>query len=233
MNQEKIGKFIQELRKQQNLTQLQLAEKLGVTDRAVSKWENGRCMPDLSLFIPLSQELGITINELLSGERLTEEKYQQKLEENFIIHFATMKKKIGKIFFVLKVGVIVICITILMSLLSFVVGHTLFTEYWDTKIPLLQDEFQVTVCQYREDFLLLDVEALDGFHVNGLIEDQTKTELKMTFYRTRKERKDKNQLDDHGFGTLLIPSQIKSIYANGMLVWDSSFPTNACEDSHE
>ena len=117
-----------------------------------------------------------------------------------------------------------------MSLLSFVVGHTLLTEYWDMKIPLAREEFQVTVCQYQEDFLLLDVETLDGLNVNGLIEDQTKTELKMTFYRTRKERKNKNQLNDHGFGTLLVPSQIKNIYANGILVWDSSFPTENCID---
>ena len=68
MNQEKIGKFIAKLRKEKNMTQLQLSLKLGVTDRAISKWENGRGMPDLSLMKPLCNELGITINDLLSGE---------------------------------------------------------------------------------------------------------------------------------------------------------------------
>lgn len=65
MDQQKIGKFIADHRKEKKLTQEQLAEKLGITDRAISKWENGRGMPDLSLMKPLCKELGITINELL------------------------------------------------------------------------------------------------------------------------------------------------------------------------
>ena len=73
MNQEHIGKFIAKCRKGKNLTQQELAEKLGVTDRSISKWENGRCLPDLSLFNPLCQELDITINELLSGEKINKE----------------------------------------------------------------------------------------------------------------------------------------------------------------
>ena len=70
MNQEKIGKFIAKLRKEKNMTQIELAESLGITDRAISKWENGRGMPDLSLLTPLCEKLGVSINELLSGERL-------------------------------------------------------------------------------------------------------------------------------------------------------------------
>ena len=79
MNQEKIGKFIAKLRKEKNMTQLQLSLKLGVTDRAISKWENGRGMPDLSLMKPLCNELGITINDLLSGEVIDKNNYQEKL----------------------------------------------------------------------------------------------------------------------------------------------------------
>ena len=84
MNQEKIGKFIAKCRKDKNMTQSELAEKLGVTDKSIGNWENGRNMPDLSLFKPLCDELDITINELLSGERLKEEEYQGKFEENII-----------------------------------------------------------------------------------------------------------------------------------------------------
>ena len=84
MNQEKIGKFIAQCRREVKLTQSQLSEKLGVTDRAVSNWENGKNMPDLSLFKPLCEELGITINELLSGERLISDVYQEKFEENIV-----------------------------------------------------------------------------------------------------------------------------------------------------
>ena len=78
------GKRIKEMRKRSGMTQAELAEKLGITDRAVSKWENGRGMPELSLLKPLSEELGVTINEILSGERIQSERYLDKLEENMI-----------------------------------------------------------------------------------------------------------------------------------------------------
>lgn len=84
MDQKKIGRFIAENRKLKKMTQVELAEKLGVSDRSVSKWENGRCMPDLSLFEPLCEELGITINEFLSGEKIKEEEYQEELEKNIV-----------------------------------------------------------------------------------------------------------------------------------------------------
>ena len=70
MNQLKIGKFIAECRKEQNLTQSQLAEKLSITDRAVSKWETGRAMPDSSIMLELCEILGITVTDLLNGERV-------------------------------------------------------------------------------------------------------------------------------------------------------------------
>jgi len=84
MNQQKIGKFIQEKRKEKELSQLELAEKLGVSNRTISKWENGNSMPDYSMINDLCRELDISINELLSGENLTEENYQRKLEENIV-----------------------------------------------------------------------------------------------------------------------------------------------------
>ena len=68
MNQEKIGKFISKLRKEKNMTQQELADKINVTDRAVSHWENGRSIPDISLFKPLCEIFNISINELISGE---------------------------------------------------------------------------------------------------------------------------------------------------------------------
>ena len=84
MDQEKIGKFISSGRKSTGLTQAALAEKLGITDRAVSKWENGRSMPDASLMLELCEILKITVNELLSGERLDMENYKEKAEENLL-----------------------------------------------------------------------------------------------------------------------------------------------------
>ena len=93
MNQEKIGKLIAECRKNKKMTQQELAEKLGVSDRTVGNWENGRNMPDLSLFKPLCYELGISMNDLMSGEKITKEHYQEKLEEN-IINLTVNNKKI-------------------------------------------------------------------------------------------------------------------------------------------
>ena len=92
----KIGKFIAENRKKKNMTQEQLAEKIGVTSKTISRWENGNYMPDISLLKPLSEELGITLNDLLSGEKVEKEKYQEKLEENIINTIDYSNKKVIK-----------------------------------------------------------------------------------------------------------------------------------------
>ena len=84
MNQIKIGKFIAECRKNKKLTQQELAEKIGVTDRAISNWENGRRLPDYSLLKSLSNELDISINELLTGEKINKEEVLEKADENII-----------------------------------------------------------------------------------------------------------------------------------------------------
>ena len=81
MDQLKIGKFIAESRKQKKLTQMQLAEKLGITDKAVSKWERGVAMPDSSIMLELCDILGINVNELLSGEKIEMENNTQKREQ--------------------------------------------------------------------------------------------------------------------------------------------------------
>ena len=82
MDQKRIGAFIAQCRKEKNLTQMQLAETLGITNQAVSKWENGRGMPDVSLLQPLCDVLGISLNELFSGEHISAEEYKGKAEEN-------------------------------------------------------------------------------------------------------------------------------------------------------
>ncbi|MBQ7035607.1 MAG: helix-turn-helix domain-containing protein [Clostridia bacterium] len=81
MDQIKIGKFIAACRKKQKLTQLQLADKLGITDKAVSKWERGIAMPDTSIMLELCEILQINVNELLSGEKISMENKSQKNEE--------------------------------------------------------------------------------------------------------------------------------------------------------
>ena len=90
----KIGKFIAEKRKEKKLTQESLAEKLGVTSKTISRWENGNYMPDISLLKPLSEELGVTLNDLISGEKVDKEHYQEKLEENIISTIDYTNKKV-------------------------------------------------------------------------------------------------------------------------------------------
>ena len=81
MDQIKIGRFIAECRKKQNLTQMQLAEELEITDRAVSKWENGKSMPDSSIMLDLCRLLKISVNDLLNGEVVIMENYNEKTEQ--------------------------------------------------------------------------------------------------------------------------------------------------------
>ncbi len=84
MNQKKIGSFIAACRKENGLTQAALGEKLGITDRAVSKWENGRSLPDPSIMLELCELLHINVNELLTGERLNMEDYNEMAEKNLM-----------------------------------------------------------------------------------------------------------------------------------------------------
>ena len=95
MDQIKTGKFIAERRKANNLTQMQLAEKLGITDRAVSKWETGKSMPDASIMLELCEILKITVNDLLSGEIVTMENYNKEMENN-LLEMIKQKEKSDK-----------------------------------------------------------------------------------------------------------------------------------------
>lgn len=84
MDQIKIGKFIAKCRKDRNLTQEQLAEKLGTTNKSVSKWENGICLPDSSLYEMLCEILNISINELFSGQRIKNDNYKSIADKNLL-----------------------------------------------------------------------------------------------------------------------------------------------------
>ena len=113
MDQEKIGKFIFEMRKEKKLTQEELGEYLGISNRSISKWENGKSMPDISLFKPLCEILDISYNELLSGEKLNKDKYQKELENNLsnVINYASIKDNTFK-----NVLEMLIFISIILSL---------------------------------------------------------------------------------------------------------------------
>lgn len=95
MEQQMIGKFISTCQKEKGLTQMQLAEKLNITNRAISKWETGKSMPDVSLMLDLCNILGITVNGLLSGERIAMENYQKRAEEN-LMELQSKKEKVQR-----------------------------------------------------------------------------------------------------------------------------------------
>ncbi len=106
MDQIKIGKFIAAARKEKSLTQKELADILCISDKTVSKWENDRGMPEVSLMIPLCIALDISANELLSGERLTSDNYMEKAEENIMSLVKEKEESKKKIIMSAVVGVI-------------------------------------------------------------------------------------------------------------------------------
>ncbi len=122
MDQIKIGKFIAECRKKKKLTQAELAEKLNVTDRAISKWETGKTMPDSNIMLELCNILGINVNELLCGETIDKEQKEEQLNE-LIIQMATNEERYHKrllhsAFVIIIISLIaLICLITLISLL--------------------------------------------------------------------------------------------------------------------
>ena len=95
MDQKQTGKFIAEMRRERGLTQKELADRLRISDKTVSKWECGGGFPEVSLILPLCDELGVTANELLSGKRLTDTEYKKNAEEN-IVRLMEEKKDIKR-----------------------------------------------------------------------------------------------------------------------------------------
>ena len=121
MNQEVIGNFIAECRKEKNMIQQELADKLGVTDRAISHWENGRRLPDYSLLKDLCDVLSISINELFSGEKISKEDYETKAEENMsklINDNYSEKKKINWII-AISVAIVYLSISIIFDIWAY------------------------------------------------------------------------------------------------------------------
>lgn len=118
MDQVKIGKFIATCRKNANLTQMQLAEILGITDRAVSKWETGKAMPDSSIMLPLCGTLGITVNDLLSGEVVSMDNYNKELQNN-LLELVKQKEQSDKRLLSAEVFIGFTATIVLFALISF------------------------------------------------------------------------------------------------------------------
>ena len=114
MNQFKTGKFIAECRKEKSLTQMQLSEKLGITDKAVSKWERGITMPDTSIMLELCDILGISVNELLNGEKISMENNDQK-NKQLLLDMANELEKKNKMIWSAMWTIMIISITCLIA----------------------------------------------------------------------------------------------------------------------
>ncbi len=127
MDQLKIGKFIAECRKKNGLTQMQLAEKLNITDRAISKWENGKSLPDSSIMLELCEVLGITVNDLLSGEVVTMNDYN-KNSEKLLLEMVKEKEKADERLLTIEIVIGTIS-TVLSLALIFVAAYVPMADW--------------------------------------------------------------------------------------------------------
>ena len=140
MDQIKIGKFIAEERKAKKYTQRELADKLSISDKTISKWERGNGFPEVSLLLPLCNELEITVNELLSGERLQAMDYKKKAEENMVNLVKEAQESKKKIIMSAMVSVLVIVATVPL----FVVAGMFEMQVW-TRVLLMGIGFVIMV----------------------------------------------------------------------------------------
>lgn len=140
MDQIKIGKFIAEERKAKKYTQRELADKLSISDKTISKWETGNGFPEVSLLLPLCNELEITVNELLSGERLQAMDYKKKAEENMVNLVKEAQESKKKIIMSAMVGVLVIVAAVPL----FVIAGMFEMQVW-TRVLLMGIGFVIMV----------------------------------------------------------------------------------------
>lgn len=138
MDQRRTGKFIVEERKRKNYTQRQLAEILGISDKTISKWECGNGFPEVSLLLPLCDELEITVNELLTGERLQEVDYKKKAEENMVNFVKEKEENRIKMHLITLVGII--------STVAFITLILVVSVYTDAISILVKISIIIVAC---------------------------------------------------------------------------------------
>ena len=190
MDQVKIGKFLSDERKAKGYTQKQLSELLGISDKTISKWECGNGFPEASLLLPLCNELEITVNELLTGERISQQNYKKKAEENMVNMIREKEENKQKLLLTTMIGVIstitfltlllVVCFytdvitlpikMVLMVIAISVFGVGLYVAMWgDRKIGYFKcrncnELFTPTFMQYNMGIHLLSTRYLKCPH---------------------------------------------------------------------
>lgn len=157
MDQVKIGAFIADRRKQANLTQMQLAEKLNITDRAVSKWETGKSLPDSSIMLTLCSILSITVNDLLSGEVVTMENYNKELENN-LFEMIQQKEQADKRLLQMEIITGVLCILPLLAVTVIVYAVTI--QEWLATLLILSSLLPLLIATP----FMLRIEQVAGYY---------------------------------------------------------------------
>ncbi len=158
MDQIKIGKFIASCRKEQGMTQAALAERLGISDRAVSKWETGKSMPDSGIMLELCALLAINVNELLSGERVMAESYDKRAEENLLEMKREVEEKNRQM---LKVEYLVTLPGVLAGLALMFVASFVSMPVW-LRVVLIAFSF---VMIFAVAFIAVGIEQKAGYYV--------------------------------------------------------------------
>ena len=160
MDQIKIGKFIAKKRKEHNLTQEMLAEKLGITDRAVSKWETGKSLPDASIMLELCGLLGITVNDLLCGEVVSIENYNEQMEKN-LIEMVKQKERSDKRLLTMEIVIGLTSTVFLFAMLAVgIIFMTLEKPVWAFILPVGVGFVQFIVCM----MFALRIEQVAGYY---------------------------------------------------------------------
>ena len=157
MDQVKIGKFIAECRRKENLTQMQLAEKLNITDRAISKWETGKSMPDSSIMLELCDVLKISVNDLLSGEVVTMNNYDENLEKN-LIKMVKEKEKADERLLSIEIVMGVVGVILCLALI-FVACYVPMTDWLRIVLGGIGFVFIFVIA-----FCLLKIEQVAGYY---------------------------------------------------------------------
>ena len=160
MDQEKIGKFIAAKRKERGLTQMQLSEKLGITDRAVSKWETGRSLPDASIMLELCGLLNITVNDLLCGEVVSMERYNEQTEKN-LLEMVKQKERADRRLLKMEVVIGVTSTAFLLAMLAVgIVFMKMEKPLWAFFLPVGAGLLQFIVCM----MFALRIEQVAGYY---------------------------------------------------------------------
>ena len=174
MNLLKIGKFIAEQRKKNGLTQMQLAEKLSITDRAVSKWETGKSLPDSSIMLELCQILNISVNDLLSGEVVTMDNYNKELENNLLEMVKQKQEADKRLLRMETLAGVMACVPFAVGI---IIGLFVPMEEWKQVVIVLSSMIPLLVAIP----FLLRIEQVAGFYECKKCHHQYVPEYKSVF----------------------------------------------------